>query len=84
LVVSERAQADLREIWRYSFKSWGEAQADRYLDDLDAGLSRMTRSWSNACCTAAWTRTAICLRKKSEHLTRSSARTANGENARPQ
>jgi toxin ParE1/3/4 len=38
LVVSERAEADLREIWLYSFKTWGEAQADRYLDELDAGL----------------------------------------------
>ena len=38
LVVSERAEADLREIWRYSLEVWGEAQADRYLDELDAGL----------------------------------------------
>lgn len=38
LVVSARAQADLRDIWLYSFKNWGEAQADRYLDELDAGL----------------------------------------------
>jgi len=38
LVVSERAEADLREIWLYSFKTWGEAQADRYLGELDAGL----------------------------------------------
>ncbi|HEX5053751.1 MAG TPA: type II toxin-antitoxin system RelE/ParE family toxin [Planctomycetota bacterium] len=38
LVVSERAEADLREIWLYSFKTWGEAKADRYLDALDAGL----------------------------------------------
>lgn len=38
LVVSKRAHADLLEIWRYSFKNWGEAQADRSLDELDAGL----------------------------------------------
>jgi toxin ParE1/3/4 len=38
LVVSERAEADLREIWLYSFRTWGEAQADRYLDELDGGL----------------------------------------------
>lgn len=38
LVVSERAEADLREIWLYSFQTWDEAQADRYLDQLDAGL----------------------------------------------
>ena len=38
LVISEHAEADLREIWLYSFGNWGEAQADRYLDELDAGL----------------------------------------------
>jgi toxin ParE1/3/4 len=38
LVVSDRADADLREIWSYSFKTWGEAQADRYLDQPDDGL----------------------------------------------
>lgn len=38
LVISERAEADLREIWLYSFKIWGEAQADRYLDGLEVGL----------------------------------------------
>jgi len=38
LVVSDRAEADLREIWVYSFRTFGEAQADRYLDELDAGL----------------------------------------------
>jgi toxin ParE1/3/4 len=38
LVVSDRAEADLREIWSYTFKTWGEAQADRYIDQLDDGL----------------------------------------------
>ena len=38
LVVSDRAERDLREIWLYTFQTWGEAQADRYLDELDAGL----------------------------------------------
>ena len=38
LVISARAEADLREIWLYSFKTWGAAQADRYLDELDDGL----------------------------------------------
>ena len=38
LVVSARAEADLREIWRYGYEAWGEAQADRYLDELDTGL----------------------------------------------
>ena len=40
LVVSHRAEADLREIWVYSFENWGEEQADRYLDQLDDGLQK--------------------------------------------
>lgn len=30
-----RAEADLIEIWLYSFENWGNAQADKYLDSLD-------------------------------------------------
>jgi len=29
---------DLIEIWLYTFKAWGEQQADKYLDDLDAAI----------------------------------------------
>jgi toxin ParE1/3/4 len=29
LLVSRRAEADLREIWTYTFENWGEEQADR-------------------------------------------------------
>lgn len=38
LVISERAEADLRAIWRWSYERFGEDQADRYLDQLDDGL----------------------------------------------
>ncbi len=38
LTISERAEADLREIWRWSYEQFGENQADRYLDQLDDGL----------------------------------------------
>jgi len=38
LVISNRAEADLREIWRWSYIRFGEIQADRYLDDLDTGM----------------------------------------------
>jgi toxin ParE1/3/4 len=38
LVVSKRARSDLIEIWLYSFKNWGATQADRYLDELEAGM----------------------------------------------
>jgi plasmid stabilization system protein ParE len=27
-------ESDLSDIWRYSFETWGEAQADRYFDDI--------------------------------------------------
>lgn len=38
LVISHKAEADLREIWLWSFRMFGEARADRYLDDLDVGM----------------------------------------------
>ena len=40
LRISERAEAGLRAIWRWSFDRFGEAQADRYLDELDDGLQK--------------------------------------------
>lgn len=40
LLLSERAETDLQEVWLYSFQNWGAAQADRYLDELGAGLRR--------------------------------------------
>jgi toxin ParE1/3/4 len=39
LVVSKRAEADLMEIWLWTYKQFGEAQADHYLDKLDAGMT---------------------------------------------
>ena len=35
------AEADLKHIWLYSFRNWGETQADYYLQQLDAGLQRL-------------------------------------------
>ncbi len=40
ILISERAEADLRGIWRWSYDQFGEAQADRYLDELDDGLQK--------------------------------------------
>jgi len=39
--VRESAESDLIDIWRYSFEEWGEVQADKYLDDLDSGISKL-------------------------------------------
>ena len=33
-----RAEADLVEIWLYTEQTWGEAQADAYLDQIEAAL----------------------------------------------
>lgn len=38
LAISHRAEADLVEIWRWSYEQFGEAQADVYLDQLGDGL----------------------------------------------
>ena len=32
------AEQDLIEIWLYTLNEWGEYQADKYLDDLDAAI----------------------------------------------
>jgi toxin ParE1/3/4 len=38
IVVLPAARDDLREIWRFGVLTWGEAQADRYADMIDAGI----------------------------------------------
>ena len=38
------AADDLKKIWRYTFQKWGEAQADRYLEQLDIGLGRLAEN----------------------------------------
>jgi toxin ParE1/3/4 len=40
LAVSELAEADLREIWRWTCEQFGESQADHYLDQLEDGLQK--------------------------------------------
>ena len=46
IVKRPLARADLKQIWRYSFKEWGEAQADTLFADIEAGIpgSRSTRT----------------------------------------
>jgi len=41
IVKRPRAKEDLKDIWRYSFTAWGEAQADKYLAEIVAGISRL-------------------------------------------
>ena len=40
LLISRCAEADLLEIWLWTHRQFGEAQADRYLDELDASMRR--------------------------------------------
>ncbi len=32
------AELDIKNIWLYSFDNWGEAQADKYYDDLSKAM----------------------------------------------
>jgi toxin ParE1/3/4 len=41
IVKRPRAREDLKEIWRYSFNEWGEAQADKFLAEIVAGIARL-------------------------------------------
>lgn len=38
---SEAAKSDLVDIWVATERQWGEAQADRYLDDIDRALKEL-------------------------------------------
>ncbi len=37
------AESDLTGIWEYTFGKWGEAKADKYLDELEAGIALLAR-----------------------------------------
>ncbi len=41
ILIRPRAREDLKAIWRYTLRQWGERQADLYLQQLDHGI----RSW---------------------------------------
>ena len=44
LVKDRAAEADLVDIWVYSFDTWGEAQANRYLDAMELGIAQLARN----------------------------------------
>lgn len=37
----QAAEADLIGIWVYTFETWNEVQADRYLDALEHGIGKL-------------------------------------------
>ena len=41
LVLTQRALRDVQAIFDYSAKRWGKSTADKYLDDIEAGLERL-------------------------------------------
>lgn len=41
IVKRPRAKRDLIGIWRYSFDEWDEAQADKYLAKIEAGIEKL-------------------------------------------
>lgn len=40
-IISETAAAELIEIWEYTYRTWGEPQAERYLRLLNAAFERV-------------------------------------------
>lgn len=40
-VLSDAAEADLREIIRYTRKQWGDAQVRRYINELEQRIARL-------------------------------------------
>jgi len=41
LVKDHAAETDLIGVWVYSFETWGEARADRYLEALKDGIGKI-------------------------------------------
>lgn len=41
---STLAELDLIGIWEYTFGQWDAAQADKYLDELDRGISLLVEN----------------------------------------
>ena len=44
LVKDRAAEADLIGIWLYTFETWSEAQADRYLGLLEQGIQELAKA----------------------------------------
>lgn len=44
LVKDRAAETDLIHIWVYTSQTWGESQADKYFDSLEAGISEIRRN----------------------------------------
>lgn len=43
-IFTELAEADLIEIYTYSYQQWGESQADKYINVLREGVNKLANS----------------------------------------
>lgn len=43
LSVTPKAASDLTGIWVYTCEEWGSDQADKYLDQLEAGMKQLLK-----------------------------------------
>lgn len=39
--ITPKAESDLENIWKYTSTTWGETQADQYLDQLESGMQHL-------------------------------------------
>ncbi len=44
IVIRPRARSDIKKIWRYTYDTWGEKQADVYTDALGQAIEEMTEN----------------------------------------
>lgn len=44
LYKQAQAEQDLINIWLYTYEAWGEAQADRYFQELNSGLKTLSHN----------------------------------------
>ena len=41
---SKKAKTDLRSIWEYTLRTWGQSQADNYTEKIEARLEDLAES----------------------------------------
>lgn len=44
ILLQPRAEADLADIWQFTFETWGAEKANRYLEQLDLGFHQLSRN----------------------------------------
>lgn len=44
ILVRPLAEGDIKNVWRYSFETWGERQADTYIDDMQETMKNIAQN----------------------------------------